>query len=217
MVVALLGSLLVGCGGDNGERATGRKESKPPTSTTSTTEDDSPSGPRATLFPTTSPRPTIAAGESGEPAGEEADAEPPRGGDSGDFEGQLYDFGAITAVRREGGRVAVVFNRMQLYGGENSLLSGTDFVEEPIVYGNTDAPYVDTSPKTRTFYLAPDAMVLRIEDPVPCADEPEIREPTWANLSVADLVGGAWRDRLEDTLSFSPGGLVSQVRLSTAC
>jgi len=140
-----------------------------------------------------------------------------RATDAGDYDGQLYDFGAITEVNRTGSSVEVIFNRQQLYTDGGKLQSGSQFSQEPIVYGNTDVPYVDDSTKTRRFVLAPDAQVLRIADPIPCASDEIIADPVWANTGVDALVAGNWKDRLEDTLSFRSDGLVDQVRLSSGC
>lgn len=140
-----------------------------------------------------------------------------RATDAGDYEGQLYDFGAITEVRRAGSSVELIFNRQQLYTDGGKLKSGSQFTQEPIVYGNTDVPYVDDSAKTRRFVMAPDAQVLRIADPIPCASDQIIADPVWVNTGVDQLVAGNWKNRLEDTLSFRSDGLVDQVRLSSGC
>lgn len=137
--------------------------------------------------------------------------------DVGDYEGQRFDFGEITQVRREAGRAVVIFNRQQLYMDDGSPKSGTQFTEEPVIYGNTDVPYLDTSKATRRFVLADDVKILRIEDPVPCASDEIPTDPTWSSISVDDLLSGAWRDRLFDSLTFDSAGRVSQVRLSSGC
>ena len=159
---------------------------------------------------------TTAADEATEPTADSPDIPPPAT-DVGDYEGQLYDFGAITDVRTEGEVVVVVFNRQQLYAEDGTLLSGRDFNEEPILYGSTDVPYIDDSATTRRFVLSPTVRVLRIADPVPCASDDAPADPIWDELPVEDLLAGAWLDRVMDTLSFDQTGVVSQVRLSTAC
>lgn len=159
---------------------------------------------------------TPAGGETTGPTADSPDLPPPAL-DVGDYEGQLYDFGQVTGVTGSGGVVRIDFNRQQLYAEDGSLLSGPDFNEEPIVYGNTDVPYVDDSPQIRRFVLSPSVRILRIADPVPCASDEDFSDPVWQEITVDDLVEGAWVDRLEDSLSFDQTGLVSQVRLSTAC
>lgn len=175
--------------------------------TTTTTE----SAPATTAAPMTTPPSTTTDMAS------TTQAAPTSDDDVGDYEGQRYDFGEITAVRREGSGVVLIFNRQQVYTDDGSLVSGTDLTEEPVLYGNTDMPYVDQSKATRRFVLADDAVVLRIADPVPCASDDEPAPPVWDELAIDELVSGAWKDRLMDSLTFDARGRVSQVRLSTAC
>ncbi len=198
-VIAVPATALAGCGG--------------------TSEVAEPLATTTTLHPADRPLrlpSTTAGGEETEPTADSPDI-PATALDVGDWEGQLYDFGVITAVNGSGGVVSLEFNRQQLYADDGSLLSGPDFTEEPIVYGNTDVPYVDDSAQIRRFVLSPTARVIRIADPVPCADGSGPADPVWEEITVDDLYRGAWRDRTEDTLSFDLSGLVSQVRLSTSC
>ena len=201
-MVAVASMLVGGCAG-TGTTATDRSTTSVPAATTST-----------------STIPSKVAEEAGpsstEPKSDSAQVER-RATDPGDYEGQLYDFGAINDIHREGSSVVVIFNRQQLYTEAGKLQSGSQFTQEPIVYGNTDVPYVDDSPKTRRFVLASDARVLRITDPIPCASDEIIKDPVWADTGVDQLVAGNWKDRLEDTLSFRSDGLVDQVRLSSGC
>ena len=115
------------------------------------------------------------------------------------------------------GAAWIEVNRQQLYQEDGSLASGAQLTEEPILYGSTDVPYVDDSPKLRRFVVAPDATVLRIEDPIPCASDDPPGDPVWTDVGVDGLLGGAWRDRTMDSLTFGPDGRVTQVRLSAAC
>ena len=74
--------------------------------------------------------------------------------------------------------------------------------------------------------LAPEAEVLRVRIPQPCADGAnEDLETTWDRLSPADLTAGATEvstpDRVDVfnqvTLTFDPTGLVTRVRLGAGC
>lgn len=184
-----------------------------------TSEIATPVATTTTLHPSDRPLrlPSTTAGEdTTEPTADSPDLPPPAL-DVGDYEGQLYDFGQITDVRGSGGAVHLEFNRQQLYADDGTLVSGSDFNEEPIVYGNTDVPYVDDSSKSRTFVLAPDAVVVRLADPLPCFYDEHPTDPVWNPIPVAELLSGSWKDRTQDTLSFRQDGLVSQVRLSAAC
>jgi len=135
----------------------------------------------------------------------------------GDFEGQRYDFGAITKLNLADGVYSVTFDRQQLYTDDGSLQSGTDFSEEPILFGNTDVPYINETTRTRRFVLAQDVEVLRIADPVPCASDEVVADPIWEPIEIEALMNGAWKDRLMDTLTFSTDGDVTRIRLSTGC
>ena len=188
-VVAMLG--LGGCGGDD------------PSSHASATLKSTPSTAGGSTSTTTTAAPTTTGA--------------PGGTDVGDFAGERFDFGEIKGVKRLGDRVEISFNRQQLYADDGSLQSGTLFTSEPIVYGNTDVPYVDDSPKLRRFVLAPDARVLVIGTPVPCASDEVVAQPTWNPMSLDELVAGGWTQDLEDSLTFGADGHVTQVRLSTAC
>jgi hypothetical protein len=138
-------------------------------------------------------------------------------GDVGDYEGQRFDFGAITLAESVDGAVWIEFNRQQLYREDGTLVSGTQLTEEPVLYGSTDVPYVDDSPKLRRFVLAPDAEVLQIEQPIPCASEPDQRPPIWTSHGPDALLTGAWRTRAMDSLTFGVDGRITRVRLSAAC
>jgi len=139
----------------------------------------------------------------------------------GDYEGQQFDGGFVKGVTRTGDVVQISFDRYQVYvaqpDGQYALKSGTELTEEPILYGNSDVPYVNDNPKLRTFTLAPDVTILRLADPVPCGADDRPTDPVWQSITVAALEGGAWTDRQEDSLVFNPAGLVRQVRLSSGC
>ena len=139
----------------------------------------------------------------------------------GDYKGQKFDGGFVKGVTRTGPVVQISFDRYQVYVGQPDgqyvLRSGAELTTEPILFGNTDVPYVNDNPKLRTFTLAPDVTILRIADPVPCASDDPRADPVWQSITVADLEGGSWKDRQEDSLTFDPSGLVKQIRLSTGC
>lgn len=143
--------------------------------------------------------------------------------DIGDYDGATFDFGGITGATSTGGVVSIEFDRYQLYGdaldatGEPVLKSGKDFTEEPIVYGNTDVPYKNDSNKLRRFVLSPDVRLLQIQQPAPCASDEFMAAPIWNTITMDQLLGGAWKVGGEDSLTFGTDGLVSQVRLSSAC
>jgi hypothetical protein len=187
LALALLLVPLVGCGDDSSPSAAGDRP-------TTTTHD---SGGTVVLATTTSV--------------------PGAATDVGDYEGQRFDFGVITRAESVDGSVWIEFNRQQLYREDGTLMSGTQLTEEPVLYGSTDVPYVDDSPKLRRFVLAPDARVLRIEDPIPCASEPDQPPPVWSTHRPDVLVEGAFRTRAMDSLTFGTDGRITQVRLSSAC
>ncbi len=143
--------------------------------------------------------------------------------DIGDYDGATFDFGGITGATSAGGVVSIEFDRYQLYSdiadaqGNPVLKSGKDFTEEPIVYGNTDVPYKNDSNKLRRFVLSPTVTLLQIAQPPPCASDENMAAPVWNIITMDQLLGGAWKIGGEDSLTFGTDGLVSQVRLSSAC
>lgn len=155
---------------------------------------------------------------SASPSGALLGAATPGPIDNGDYEvGLRYDYGVVTAVRREADdQISVQFNRQQLHT-DDGLRSGTQLTAEPVVYGNSDVPWVDDNDRLRRYVLAPDAEVLRLADPAPCGGGPEPAGPVWQSLGVRGLDSGALSGRTQDALTFDETGRVSRVRLSTSC
>ncbi|HVL93186.1 MAG TPA: ferredoxin [Acidimicrobiales bacterium] len=86
--------------------------------------------------------------------------------DAGDWAGERFDLGIVDRIdRTEDGRTVVVLDRVQLLTGGEPL-SGDQFVDEPIVFGNTDVPFQNDSNRLRTYVLHPQVEVLRLANGV---------------------------------------------------
>jgi hypothetical protein len=141
------------------------------------------------------------------------------GQDVRDWDGVRFDIGVLDRIdRTEDGRTLVVFDRMQLEG-PGGRRSGRDLTSEPIVFGNTDAPLVNDTPKLRTYVARPGMEVLRLGNlRQTCTDLPHPAAPQWVPETVDRVVDQSlWKDYRQVSLTFSPDGQVSRLRLSSGC
>lgn len=182
----------------------------------SCTSDDAATDSPTTEAPATADAPAT----TGAPADDTATA------GRGDWTDERYDFGTISSVERVDGHVEIVFDRQQLYSEQGDLQSGSQFTEEPILTGNTDAPMVNENDQLRRYVVAPEADLLRVHLPQPCADGTnEDVEVTWDIISEDDLVAGATEVSTPESvdtftqvaLTFDATGLVTRVRLGAGC
>lgn len=137
--------------------------------------------------------------------------------DERDWEGQRYDFGAVTEARRVGGEQVIDFDRYQLRDPDGGFRSGRTLTEEPVLFGNSDTPFKNVNPRLRTFTVADDATVIVLDPEWSCDDRSPGDLPEWVPLSFDQLMafgGGAGR---QDALTFDAEGRVSQIRLSRGC
>lgn len=148
---------------------------------------------------------------------------PPASGAPGpairDWDGTRFDFGTLDRIdRTEDGRTLVVFDRMQVETGQG-LKSGKDLTTEPIVFGNTDAPFANDSPALRTYVARSGIEVLRLANPREhCTDEGTSPPPRWEPVTVDQVVSQSlWDEYPQVSLTFSTDGYVSRLRLSSGC
>ena len=137
----------------------------------------------------------------------------------GDWDGVRYDLGVLDRIdRTEDGRILVVFDRVQLSEGLEAK-EAKDFTEEPIVYGNTDAPFLNDNPRLRTYVADPAVEVLRIANlRDTCSDRDDAAEAVWQEVTVDDVVRDAlWDEYQQVSLTFDPRGRVIRIRLSSSC
>jgi hypothetical protein len=166
---------------------------------------------------------TTAAGRDGAtteaPASTAPAATIPRAG-AEDWDGARFDFGILDRIdRTEDGRTLLVFDRVQVELGTGGPISAPVLTEEPIVYGNTDAAFVNENTSLRTYVAAADVEVLRISNlRETCADRDDAAEARWERVGIDDVVDGAlWDEYRQVSLTFDAGGRVSRLRLSSGC
>lgn len=139
--------------------------------------------------------------------------------DTGDWDGTRFDIGIVDRIdRTEDGRTLVVFDRVQLET-EDGRKEAAAFDEEPIVYGNTDYPFVNENTRLRTYVVAPDVEVLVLDNPraVCPGGDADPADPVWRPTTVDAAVDtSVWSDFQQVSLTFS-GGLVARIRFSTGC
>jgi hypothetical protein len=113
----------------------------------------------------------------------------------------------------------IEFDRYGLVADAGPIESA-DLTSEPIIYGNTDVPYVNQNPATRRFALAEGAELLVLSNEREAGncdfeDRPDI-DPIWSALSLAELetldMGPT-----QTSLTFDDNGLVTRVRVSYGC
>ena len=221
---AAISILAAGCGNDiDGAITTTRPSTsappnQPAPSTSERLEPDTPetvstTGQATTSVPVTTTSTTARPATSmTKPA-----ADPPASSqaptDSLDWDGVRWDFGAVLSVDTTARTIE--FDRYTLYGDE-----AADLTSEPIVYGNTDMPYLNQNPATRRFALAEDAELLELLNEREAGncdfeDRPDI-DPIWGSISVVELAN-IDPGPTQTSLTFDAAGLVTRVRVSYGC
>jgi hypothetical protein len=83
---------------------------------------------------------------------------------AGDFEGQVWDIGLLTAVSPRSGTIR--FDRLELRERNGELRSGATLTAQPHL---TSGTLVNSNATLRTFMLAPDLEVQALDPATPCA------------------------------------------------
>lgn len=206
MRVVMLGLVLagaVGCG------TTGSISAPSTSSAVAPTSDPSGDGATTTVLDrsTTAPdRSTTAPTPATEPPATTAGTSPTP--DPLDWDGTHYDFGNVIQATAKGSSVEIAFDRYQIYGGDH-WIQASEIDSEPLIYANTDVPYLNDSPKLRAFRLASDVDIevlanLRAICDGMFADVPIEVAPTYRKVSTAELV--SWSSAGAD---LAPPGFVS--------
>jgi hypothetical protein len=142
-------------------------------------------------------------------------------GDVYDFEGQRFDIGMLQGHREIEGATVIDFDRYQAYV-DGELRSGKQLAKEPVIYGNTDVPWVNDSTKIRQFRLASDVAFLainrdslvaycRAQDADPSATPPKV---SWDHV---DFETFNRSNLVIETLTFDAEGAVTQIRSLDGC
>jgi hypothetical protein len=139
-----------------------------------------------------------------------------------DWDGVRFDFGLLTGYASLDGQGVITFQRIDLYSS-GTPVPAAQLTEEPVMFGNTDAPGEVVSSRERRFVLDPDVEILYLVNPnevCPNAESDELAPPEWGTASVDDLVehvDGGSPLTTQVSLTFNDSGLVERVRLSSAC
>ena len=135
-----------------------------------------------------------------------------------DWDGVRFDIGIVDRIdRTEDGLTLIVFDRVQLET-EGGRKSGKDFTEEPIVVGNTDYPFVNDNRSLRTYVASRNVDVLRIANVRQTCADGSSAPPQWEAVTVDQVVARSlWKDYPQVSLTFTPDGFVSRLRLSSGC
>ena len=135
-----------------------------------------------------------------------------------DWDGVRFDIGIVDRIdRTEDGLTLIVFDRVQLET-EGGRKSGKDFTEEPIVVGNTDYPFVNDNKSLRTYVAQRNVDVLRIANVRQTCADGSSAPPQWEAVTVDQVVARSlWKEYPQVSLTFSPEGFVSRLRLSSGC
>lgn len=138
-----------------------------------------------------------------------------------DWDGTRYDVGIVDRIDRlEDGRTIVVFDRVQLET-EDGRKEAAAFDEEPIVYGNTDQPFVNENTRLRRYVVSPqvEVLVLGNQREVCPGGDADPQPAMWDGSSVDAAVDGSlWERYQQVSLTFDAAtGHVTRIRFSTAC
>lgn len=139
----------------------------------------------------------------------------------GDWDGARFDVGTVEEVATLGAYTSIELDRWSYTSPDGQTADGTSLTAEPVVAWWRESPFSNMSERLRTFVLAPDVEILRLEaasraaacSGPPGADPPD---PEWepAGSSALDeaMVEGTFA-----VITYSDTGLVTRLRLTRGC
>ncbi len=182
-------------------------------------------GPLTATTPVPAAVTTLAAGSGGAggvaPTTTPITATPTTAPAVGDWDGARFDVGTIQALTRAGAAQAISFDRWSYTRPDGSTVDATALDAEPLVAWWSTSPFTNRRVQARTFVLAPDVEVL-VLDPsgkaAACAVPPPATSPTptWIESDLSALQDPAAATSMV-TLSYSPAGEVTRIRLTSGC
>jgi hypothetical protein len=128
--------------------------------------------------------------------------------------GLQYNLGVVDGVTDIDGHPAITYDQVKLASG-GGFLEGTGFSEEPVVAWWPEQRIENISSRERTFLLAPDVEVLRLDtdrEAEACAAADGSVPPTWERID--DVTSGVHEYA---SLTFSDSGLVERIRFTHPC
>ena len=176
---------------------------EPSSTSTSTTRKPTTSSTSTTVETTTTPAPTTTAPRS------------PR-----DWDGIKWDFGQIMSVTA-GPDATIAFDRFTL-SDENGDISADAYESEPVIFGNTDVPYLNQNTETRDYTLAEGVEILYLANSFLAGgcemDGSDVPAPGWSPMTLEELANAdAVVLGTQTSLTFSDAGFVERIRLSYSC
>ena len=176
---------------------------EPSSTSTSTTRKPTTSSTSTTVETTTTPAPTTTAPRS------------PR-----DWDGIKWDFGQIMSVTA-GPDATIAFDRFTL-SDENGDISADAYESEPVIFGNTDVPYLNQNTETRDYTLAEGVEILYLANSFLAGgcemDGSDVPAPDWSPMTLEELANAdAVVLGTQTSLTFSDAGFVERIRLSYSC
>jgi hypothetical protein len=136
--------------------------------------------------------------------------------DAGDWEGQRFDFGAITTLNASGALQTIEFDRYALYTDGGNTVDHWD--AEPVLGWHSDVPWVNSNTRTRHLVLAADSKYLMATNKCSLASgdfNPD--PPAWGVATMGALRDGVRSGYAVVSLTFDQQGQITQLRADPAC
>lgn len=137
-----------------------------------------------------------------------------------DWDEVRFDFGDTLDVEQEGSDLVIEFDRYQTYGsnGTDGLESAPDYMEEPILYGNTGVEWVNDNPKTRRYTMAPDGEIMILANGSDLCKTVDEYSARWGVVPTDRFLRNRmWEQFGQDSVTFDRRGFVTRLRLSEGC
>jgi hypothetical protein len=161
-----------------------------------------------------------------------------------DWDGGRWDVGNVVSFKRDGQGVIVVLDRYHMWQydqywisettGPPTLNAGKTLIRHPLIFGNTDTPFVNESSRLYSYRLADNAEVVWVSnvddichsyfdgvdgvEPDPVFDNLDVDDLVAASVGADDLNGsGAKYDGRQDALTFNDAGRVVRLVFSGGC
>lgn len=150
---------------------------------------------------------------------------------NGDWDGARWDAGNVVGMRAAHGAYVITFDRYQIYDAHQVLREGKQLTSQPVEYGDTRYPYVNSDPTLRTYVVTPDAVINEISNTQEICQDLRLKPPlhpapAFSRVDPAALVAASAKGDVaapglpatgEDALTFNATGQVVDIVFSTGC
>jgi hypothetical protein len=135
----------------------------------------------------------------------------------GDWDGARFDVGTIASVGQLGGYRTISFDRYSYQHPTLGLVDAPALADEPIAAWWRVSPFSNVRVQLRSFVLDPDVEVLVLADDARACDDPAtVPAPRWEPAGVA-VLGQPESITAIATLTYSPTGQITRIRLTRGC